>query len=109
MNAADAAPAVAAACLAASPRPFILRWFCDGTRLRQLATDHGNGRKTAYRYLHEGDVLAAQAPDLHQALDTARNAGLTEAVEVVAGDLTDAGTPDRAFDGVTAAPDQLWR
>jgi hypothetical protein len=56
----------------------ILRWFCDGTRIRQLATDHGIGRKTAYRYLHEGiDVLTTQAPDLRQALNAATNAGLT--------------------------------
>ncbi|MDA0635148.1 IS5/IS1182 family transposase, partial [Nonomuraea sp. MCN248] len=50
----------------------ILRWFTDGTRIRQLATDNNIGSKTAYRYLHEGiDVLAAHAPDLNQ------NAGLT--------------------------------
>lgn len=56
----------------------ILRWFCDGTRIRQLAADHGIGGKTAYRCLHEGiDVLAAHAPDLHQALNAAQKAGLT--------------------------------
>ncbi|MBF8188123.1 hypothetical protein ITP53_20775 [Nonomuraea sp. K274] len=50
----------------------------DGTRLRQLATDHAISRKTAYRYLHEGiDLLAAHAPDLHQTLDEAKAAGLT--------------------------------
>jgi hypothetical protein len=32
----------------------VLRWFLDGTRLTQLATDHRIGRSTAYRYLHEG-------------------------------------------------------
>src|SRR3712207_2568916 len=38
----------------------ILRWFCDGTRLAQLAADNRIGRSTAYRYLHEGiDALAA--------------------------------------------------
>ena len=56
----------------------ILRWFLDGTRIAQLAIDHGIGRKTAYRYLHEGiDLLAAHAPDLHTVLDTAARAGLT--------------------------------
>jgi len=41
----------------------VLRWFCDGTRLAQLACDHRIGRSTAYRYLHEGiEVLAAAAP-----------------------------------------------
>lgn len=34
------------------------------------------GISTAYRYLHEGiDVLAAQAPDLHDVLDRARREG----------------------------------
>ncbi|RBQ12157.1 IS5/IS1182 family transposase [Spongiactinospora rosea] len=56
----------------------ILRWFCDGTRIRQLAADHRIGRTTAYRYLHEGiDALAVHAPDLHQALNAAQQAGLT--------------------------------
>jgi hypothetical protein len=41
----------------------VLRWFCDGTRLAQLACDHRIGRSTAYRHLHEGiDALAAAAP-----------------------------------------------
>ena len=54
----------------------VLRWFCDGTRLAQLAADNGIGRSTAYRYLHEGiDVLAAAAPGLRGALRAARAAG----------------------------------
>ncbi len=54
----------------------VLRWFLDNTRIAQLATDHRVPRPTAYRYLHEGiDVLAAQAPDLHQSLDRARAGG----------------------------------
>ena len=56
----------------------ILRWFCDGTRIRQLAADHGIGGTTAYRYLHEGiNVLATHAPNLRQALNAAQQAGLT--------------------------------
>src|SRR4051812_43194521 len=44
----------------------VLRWFRDDTSVRLLARDAGMGIPTAYRYLHEGiDVLAAQAPDLH--------------------------------------------
>ena len=40
----------------------VLRWFCDGTRLAQLACDHRIGRSTAYRYLHEGsDVVGGLA------------------------------------------------
>jgi hypothetical protein len=54
----------------------ILRWFCDGTRLAQLAADNEIGRSTAYRYLHEGiDILAAAAPRLRGALLAARAAG----------------------------------
>src|SRR5688500_19159336 len=54
----------------------LLRWFIDGTRLAQLATDNAIGRSTAYRYLHEGiDALAAAAPGLRGALLAARAAG----------------------------------
>ncbi len=56
----------------------VLRWFCDGTRLAQLAADNDIGRSTAYRYLHEGiDVLADRAPGLRGALLAARAAGHT--------------------------------
>ncbi len=51
----------------------VLRWFRDNTRVANLGRDHGLSQATAYRYLHEGiDVLAAQAPDLHEALADAR-------------------------------------
>jgi hypothetical protein len=54
----------------------VLRWFLDGTRLAQLATDNRIGRSTAYRYLHEAiDALAAAAPGLRGALLAARAAG----------------------------------
>jgi hypothetical protein len=56
----------------------VLRWLRADTPMRLLARDAGMGISTAYRYLHEGiDVLAAHAPDLHQALEEAKNAGLT--------------------------------
>ena len=56
----------------------VLRWFLDNTRLTQLRRDNGIGKSTAYSYLHEGiDVLAAQAPDLHTALEAAKQAGHT--------------------------------
>ena len=55
-----------------------LRWFLDNTRLSQLRRDNGIGKSTAYSYLHEAiDVLAAQAPDLHTALNAAKQAGHT--------------------------------
>ncbi|MEU2614897.1 transposase family protein [Micromonospora sp. NPDC007271] len=53
-----------------------LRWFCDGTRIKQLAADNKISVSTGYDYLHEAiDVLAAQAPSLHGALLAAKAAG----------------------------------
>jgi DDE superfamily endonuclease len=55
----------------------VLRRFRDRTRPEQLARDHGVSRATAYRYIGEGTgVLAAQAPDLHEALERAREEGV---------------------------------
>jgi hypothetical protein len=54
-----------------------LRWFRDRTDPTALGRDHRISRATAYRYLDEViDVLAAQAPDLHQALQRAQENGL---------------------------------
>jgi hypothetical protein len=54
----------------------VLRWFYDGTRMRQLARDNGIGKSTGYDYLHEDiDVLAVRAPSLHGALLAAKTAG----------------------------------
>jgi hypothetical protein len=54
----------------------VLRWFCDGTRMSQLAGDNAISESTGYNYLHEGiDVLAARAPGLHGALLAAKMAG----------------------------------
>jgi hypothetical protein len=56
----------------------VLRWFIDGIRVAELATDNLISAKTVYRYLHEGiSVLAARAPDLRQALAAAKDAGLS--------------------------------
>lgn len=56
----------------------VLRWFLDATRVRQLALDNAIGRTTAYDRLHEAiDLLAALAPDVHDALAAARAAGVT--------------------------------
>lgn len=56
----------------------VLRWFLDGTRVRQLAADNTIGVSTCYRYLHEGiAVLACCAADIHQALMTAVAFGAT--------------------------------
>lgn len=41
----------------------VLGWFCDGTRVGQLARDFGISIATAHQYLREGiAVLSAQAP-----------------------------------------------
>jgi hypothetical protein len=54
----------------------VIRWFLDGTRVKQLAGDNAISRSTAYDYLHEGvGVLAAQAPGLESALLAAKMAG----------------------------------
>lgn len=56
----------------------VLRWFLDATRVAQLAADNHVSLSTAYTRLHEGiDVLAALAPDVHEALAAARAAGAT--------------------------------
>ncbi|WP_199565767.1 transposase family protein [Spongiactinospora rosea] len=55
----------------------ILRRFRGERDIPKLGRDHAISRATAYRYIHEGtQALAAQAPDLHQALDRARADGL---------------------------------
>ena len=56
----------------------VLRWFGDDADLKVLAADTRISLATGYRYLHEGiDVLAAQAPDLHQVLERGKAAGWT--------------------------------
>ncbi|MFG6202442.1 transposase family protein [Nonomuraea sp. JJY05] len=51
----------------------ILRWFRREHDIPKLGRDHRVSRATAYRYIDEGiDVLAAQAPDLQEALDRAQ-------------------------------------
>lgn len=49
-----------------------LRWFRQNVEVTALARDHGISRATGYRYLDEViEVLANQAPDLHEALQKA--------------------------------------
>src|SRR3954466_520956 len=56
----------------------VLRWFRQDADMKVLAADTGISIATGYRYLHEGiDVLAAQAPDLHQVLAAGAAAGWT--------------------------------
>jgi hypothetical protein len=54
----------------------VLRWFRQDIGMPTLARDAGISQATGYRYLQEGiDVLAAQAPDMHQVLEAGRAAG----------------------------------
>ena len=55
---------------------FVIVWFRDSPNITRLGHGFGIAQATAYRYLSEGiTVPAAQAPDLHQALERAREAG----------------------------------
>ena len=56
----------------------VLRWFREDADVKVLAADTGVSIATAYRYLHEGiDVLAAQAPDVHEVLARGKAEGWT--------------------------------
>jgi DDE superfamily endonuclease len=58
-----------------------LRRFRDRTMPDALARDHGISRATAYRYLEEIiAVLADEAPELHQALERAEDAGFSHVI-----------------------------
>lgn len=60
---------------------FGLRWFREDRDVPALARDHGISRATGYRYLGEViEVLAAQAPDLHEALQRAKDDGATRVI-----------------------------
>lgn len=58
-----------------------LRWFRDRTSPDALARDHGISRATAYRYVDEViGVLAREAPQLAEALERAKDAGLPHVI-----------------------------
>lgn len=60
---------------------FCLRWFREGGCVQRLALDAGLSQATGYRYLHEAiDVLADQAPDLHQVLQQRRKQGTAHVI-----------------------------
>ena len=59
----------------------VLRWFRDDAPIRLLAAEAGLPISTSYRYLHEAiDVIAEQAPDLHQVLERAKREGWSHLV-----------------------------
>ncbi len=80
----------------------VLRWFREDTGMPTLARDAGVSPATGYRYLHEGiDVLAAQAPDLHQVLQAGKAAGWTHVVldgTLIATDRCRVPNPDTGHD-----------
>jgi hypothetical protein len=56
---------------------FVVAWFRDRPEIARHGHAFGISQATAYRYLHEAiDVLADQAPDLHQALRRALEDGI---------------------------------
>ena len=58
-----------------------VRWFRDRTVPDALARDHGISRATAYRYLDEVvAVLADEAPELREALERAKDEGLSHVI-----------------------------
>ena len=60
---------------------FVLAWFRDKPDVERLGAGFGLSRATAYRYRDEGlAVLAAQAPDLHAALERAKAQGLSHLI-----------------------------
>jgi hypothetical protein len=59
----------------------VLAWFRDRPDVERLGAGFGLSRATAYRYRDEGiAVLAAQAPDLHEALERAKAQGLSHLI-----------------------------
>jgi hypothetical protein len=59
----------------------VLRWFRERGCVHCLARDAGVSQATGYRYLHEGvDVLADQAPDLHDVLNRCQREGMTHVI-----------------------------
>ncbi|MGW0583919.1 transposase family protein [Streptomyces sp. NPDC002920] len=59
----------------------VLRWFRDRGCVNCLDRDAGVSQATGYRYLHEGiDVLADQAPDLHEVLIQCQLEGMAHVI-----------------------------
>jgi hypothetical protein len=60
---------------------FALVWFRERRDIPLIGKGLGISQSTSYRYLHEAiDVLAAQAPDLHQALQRVAGEGWSHVV-----------------------------
>ncbi|MFC0039521.1 transposase family protein [Actinomadura rayongensis] len=85
----------------------MLRWFRGDRDIPGLGRDHRISRATAYRYVDEGvDILADQAPDLHDALDRARADGHTHLI--MDGTLLSADRNAEQTLSVKGEPIDLW-
>ncbi|MCE7001658.1 IS5/IS1182 family transposase [Kibdelosporangium philippinense] len=84
-----------------------LRWFRQNTDVPALARDHGISRATGYRYLDEVViVLAEQAPDLHEALQRAKDEGT--AYVILDGKVFSADRCSEKTLSVKGEPIDLW-
>lgn len=84
-----------------------LRWFRQGVDVTALARDHGVSRATGYRYLDEVvTVLADQAPDLHEALQRAKNDGVAHLI--LDGKVFSADRYGEQATGVKGKPIDMW-
>ena len=84
-----------------------LRWFRQNVEVTALARDHGISRATGYRYLDEViEVLANQAPDLHEALQKAKADGL--AYVVLDGKIFSTDRCDEKTTSVKGKQVDLW-
>jgi hypothetical protein len=85
----------------------VLRWFRGESDIPKLGRDQRVSRATAYRYIHEGiDVIAAQAPNLHDALDRAKTDGL--AYVILDGTLISTDRCAEPTLSVKGEPIDLW-
>jgi hypothetical protein len=85
----------------------VLRWFRGKRDIPKLGRDHKISRATAYRYVDEVvDVLAAQAPDLHQVLERARRDG--HAYVIMDGTLVSADRCAEQTISVKGEPIDAW-
>lgn len=84
-----------------------LRWFRQDVDVTALARDHEVSRATGYRYLDEViEVLADQAPDLHEALQKAKADGL--AYVILDGKIFSADRCDEKTLSVKGKQIDLW-
>jgi hypothetical protein len=84
-----------------------LRWFRQDVDVTALARDHKVSRATGYRYLDEViEVLADQAPDLHEALTKAKADGL--AYVILDGKIFSADRCDEKTMSVKGKQIDLW-